>query len=248
MMIKEIPMRLQKNLALLATTTATVLLSSAAFAQDPPPPREASIALGYVGTTGNTDTATFNAEFLLTLRSAKWTHNMKAQALGSQQSSQTTAERYFLENKSDYNLDEMQYLFGKASYLDDRFSGYSYQATGSVGYGRYLIKNDTFSLQAFGGVGYRQVEIVNGDSNGEAIVTVGEKLEWVISDSSKLVQSFTSDIGSDLTLSIFELGLESQIVDRIATKIAFQARNISDVPVGRKKTDTQTSISLVYAF
>jgi putative salt-induced outer membrane protein len=236
-------MRLQQRIVVLAIGA---LCSVSALAQDKP--REASIALGYVGTTGNTDTSTFNAEFLMKLTSAPWVHNIKMQALGSQDNSITKAERYFLEDKSDYNLDENQYLFGKASYLDDRFSGYSYQATAAAGYGRYLIKNDTYALQAFGGLGYRQSDVINGDSNGEAIVTVGEKFEWAISDSSKFVQSFTSDIGDELTLSIFELGLESQIVGSVATKIAFQARNISEVPAGRKKTDTQTSISLVYAF
>lgn len=209
---------------------------------------DASLALGYVGTTGNTDTSTFNLEFLATLPVENWTHNLKLQGLGSQENSRTKAERYFLEDKSDYNLDADQYLFGKGSYLDDRFSGYSYQATLAAGYGRYLIKSDNLSLQGFGGAGYRQSDVVNGASDGEGIVTLGEKLEWTLGASSKLVQSLSSDIGADLTLSIFEIGLESQIIDRIATKIAFQARNISEVPVGNKKTDTQTSVSLVYSF
>jgi putative salt-induced outer membrane protein len=220
--------------------------SGATLAQEKP--REASFALGYVGTTGNTDTSTFNAEFLLTLRDAPWTHNVKFQALGSQENSRAKAERYFLEDKSDFALDADQYVFGKGSYLDDRFSGYSYQATGTAGYGRYLVRQDNFTLEGFGGLGYRRSELVSGLSNGEGILTVGQKLGWSISDSSKLVQSFSSDIGNDLTLSIFEVGLESQIIDRIATKIAFQARNISEVPLGNKKTDTQTSVSLVYSF
>lgn len=238
-------MKMTKALLVLAVVAAQ---SSAVFAQDDTPPLEASLGLGYVGTTGNTDTTTFNAEFLMTLRSAPWTHNLKFQALGSQENSLTKAERYFLEDKSDYALDDQQYLFGKGSYLDDRFSGYGYQATVAAGYGRYLINNDTLNLQAFGGLGYRQNDVIDADAEGEGIVTLGEKLEWNISDNSKLVQSLTSDIGEELTLSIFEVGLESQVVGGIAMKVAFQARNISEVPVGRKKTDTQTSVSLVYSF
>lgn len=238
-------MTLKHTLLVLAVAAAH---SSAVFAQDATPPREASLAIGYVGTTGNTDTQTFNAEFLMTLRSAPWTHNIKLQALGSAEDSETKAERYFLEDKSDYALDDQQYLFGKGSYLDDRFSGYSYQATVAGGYGRYLINNDSYNLQAFAGLGYRQNELVLGDAEGEGIVTLGEKFEWNISDNSKFVQSLTSDVGEELTISIFEMGLESQIIGGIATKIAFQARNISEVPVGRKKTDTQTSVSLVYKF
>src|SRR5688572_14759278 len=103
-------MKLKHALLMLAVVTAQ---TSAVLAQDAEPPREASLGLGYVGTTGNTDTTTFNAEFLLTLRADSWTHNVKFQALGSQENSVTEAERYFLEDKSDYSLDDVQYLFGK---------------------------------------------------------------------------------------------------------------------------------------
>jgi putative salt-induced outer membrane protein len=221
-------------------------ISMAVMAQDEP--FEASIALGYVGTTGNTETTTFNTEVLVTLRTENWTHNGKFQGLGAQDESVTTAERYLLEEKSDFNLDEMQYVFGRGSYLDDRFSGYNYQASVAAGYGRYLIKSDTLSLDAFGGPGYRESDVTNGESEGEGIITVGENLAWQISSNSALVQSLTSDIGEEFTVSRFEIGLTSNIIDRIATKIAFQARNTSEVPAGNKKTDTQTSVSLVYSF
>lgn len=229
---------------------ATIALCQSGYllAADAADPMEASIAVGYVGTTGNTDTQTANAELLLTLRSGQWVHNGKLQALAAQENSTSKAERYFLEDKSDYNLDEMQYLFGKGSYLDDRFSGYSYQATAAAGYGRYFVKAPDFALQGFSGVGYRQTQVVNLPSDGEGILTLGEKIEWSLSDSASLVQSLSSDIGSDLTMTVFEIGLQSQIIDRLATKIAFQARNLSEVPVGNKKTDTQTSVSLSYSF
>jgi putative salt-induced outer membrane protein len=65
---------------------------------------------------------------------------------------------------------------------------------------------------------------------------------------SALTQSFTTDIGEELTVSKFDIGLETNIIGSITTKIAFQARHISDVPVGTENTDTMTSVSLVYNF
>ena len=224
-----------------------LLMSCTAMAQDEKA-YDASVSLGYVGTTGNTDTTTFNAEVLLTYTMDRWLHTAKFQGLGSQENSVAKAERYYLEDKSDFSLDEDQYLFVKGSYTDDRFSGFEYQASAAAGYGRYLIRNDTFKLQGYGGVGYRQNDIINLGSEGEVILSVGESAAWQISNSSALSQSFTSEIGNELTVTRFELGLESQIIDRIATKIAFQVRNTSEVPVGNKKTDTQTSVSLVYSF
>jgi len=225
-----------------------MLATAPVLGQEAERPYDASVALGYVGTTGNTDTTTFNTEVLFTFRQELWTHNAKLQGLASQENDVTRAERYYLENKSDFALDENQYLYGKGSYNDDRFSGFDYQATLSAGYGRYLIRRDNYDLQGFVGAGYRENEIQGFGSEGEGIISLGESVNWQISDNSKLVQSFTSDIGNDLTVSRFEIGLESNIIDRIATKIAFQLRNNSEVPAGNKKTDTQTSVSLVYTF
>ena len=209
---------------------------------------DASIAFGYVGTSGNTDTDTYNLEVLYTLNTEMWEHNVKFQALGSQENSQAKAERYFLQDKSDYNLDEDQYLFLKGSYTDDRFSGFDYQAAVSAGYGRHLIRNDRFEFQGFGGLGYRENNLIGGGNEGEVIVSLGEEFGWQISDNAALTQSFTTEIGDTRIVSVFEVGLETNIIGDITTKIAFQARNNSDVPVGREKTDTLTSISLVYSF
>ena len=229
-----------------AIFASMLVLPCAAVAQERP--WDASISFGYVGTTGNTDTTTYNLEALLKYDTMRWSHNAKFQALGAQENDAARAERYYLEDKSDFNLDADQYLFGKGSYTDDRFSGFEYQAAFSTGYGRYLLRNDTFNLQGFGGVGYRQNDIINAGSEGEVILSLGENFAWEISDSSSLIQSVTSEIGDELTVTRFEIGLESNIIDRIATKINFQARNTSKVPLGNKKTDTQTSVSLVYTF
>jgi len=222
------------------------LFPGLALAQEEP--FAASISLGYVGTTGNTDTTTFNTELLATWRRDRWVHNLKFQGLGAQENDVARAERYYLEEKSDYNLDEVQFLFGKASYTDDRFSGFDYQAMVAAGYGRNLIRRDDLTLQAFAGPGYRENAITNGDNVGEAIFSLGENLTWRISDNAALTHSFTSDIGEELTASKFDLGLETNIVGNITTKIAFQARHTSEVPPGTENTDTMTSVSLVYNF
>lgn len=225
--------------------------SGGVLAQNDPvdDPIEASISLGYVGTSGNTETQTYNTEFLLTWNTTSWTHNLKFQALGSSEDGTATAERYYLEEKSDYNFGEDRYLYVQGSYNDDRFSGYEYQASLTGGYGQYLFRSETFSLQGFGGMGFRQSDVVDGETIDEVIlISLGEELRWTISDSSSLYQNFKTEIGEDLAVSVFEIGLESNIIGSIATKLAFQARHNSDVPEGVKSTDTQTSVSLVYRF
>jgi putative salt-induced outer membrane protein len=227
-----------------------LVLSKSVFAQDEEErPYDASVALGYVGTSGNTDVTTVNTEFLLTYFDEGWTHNFEFSSLASSENNTGRAERYFIGNKSDYALmDEDNYLYIQASYTDDRFSGFDYQALLTSGYGQYILRGNGKDLQGFIGLGYRENDSKTTGSEGEAVITLGEEYDWAISETSALTESLTFNIGDKRTITTFEVGLESNIIDRISTKIAFQYRNNSDVPTGIDKTDTQTSISLVYTF
>jgi putative salt-induced outer membrane protein YdiY len=241
-----------KTFFITTVLTLSSLFSVAAYAQDPAEeerPYDASASVGYVGTSGNTDVTTLNTEFLMTYYDENWTHNFVFNTLSSRQDGDAKAERYFIRNKSDYALmDEDRYLYAQASYTDDRFSGFDYQAAVSVGYGQYFLRGDGLDLQGFAGLGYRQNDAKTTGSEGESVLTLGEELDWAISETSELTQALTFEIGDKRTITTFEIALESDIVDRISTRIAFQYRNNSDVPVGIKNTDTQTSISLVYTF
>ncbi len=226
--------------------------SGAVFAQqqEPERPYDASIALGYVGTSGNTEVTTFNTEFLMTYRDAQWVHNLRLLSLVSTQDSRGRAERYYGRNKSDYRLvDERHYLYAQGTYTDDRFSGFDYQATLSAGYGRDFIDNDRFFFEGYAGLGLRMdKERVTGDSEREAVLSAGQNFNWRISDNARFTQALLAEVGDSRTITTFEIGLESNIVDRLATRIAFEARHTSVVPPGTRKTDTQTRINLVYTF
>ncbi len=242
-------MRKFRTLYLSTLASGLALAMSVSHADEREPGYDASASLGYVGTTGNTDTQTFDTQLRYTLRTAGgWIHNARFQALVAEQDSLTSGERYVLDGKSDYRIGERGYMFGKANYTDDRFTGYDYQASLAAGYGHYFSNTDELFLEAFGGLGYRHNALAVGPDDGEAIISLGQNLEWAFTDSTSLNQSLTSEIGDDLTVSRFEISLVSNLIGQLATKIAFQVRHISEVPVGREKTDTQTSVSLVYTF
>jgi putative salt-induced outer membrane protein len=212
-------------------------------------PYDASVALGYVGTSGNTKITTLNTEFLLTYREDYWTHNVEFRTLNSRQNGVGKAERYLVRDKSDFRLiDEDKYLYVQGSFIDDRFSGFDYQASVSGGYGQYFLRDDISRLEGFAGIGFRQNNEKDVGSEGEVVLTLGEEYDWVISETSSFTQGLIFEIGDKRTITTFSIGLESSILERISTRIAFEYRNTSDVPVGFSKTDTETSINLIYIF
>lgn len=236
----------------LALFISSLAAFSQAQEQEEKAANEGSASVGYVGTTGNTESQTFETQLRYVMRRSDWVHNFDLQSLYAKQEEEVNGERYYLQSKSDYQVSEDDYAFLKVSYTDDRFTGYAYQATASLGYGHYFFKREGLTLEVFSGLGYRYNELPetaeNAASEEEGIVTLGENLRWAVSENVRLTQSLTSELGEELTVSRFELGLVSTLIGDLATKIAIQVRHISEVPPERENTDTQTSISLVYEF
>lgn len=229
-----------------------LMLPAGLSAQESKPANEGSVSLGYVGTTGNTESQTFEGQFRYLMRREAWVHNFEFSSLYAEQEEEINGERYFVQGKSDYQITETDYAFAKLSYTDDRFTGYDFQATASFGYGHHFYDRDDLSLETYFGAGYRYNRLPDigfgADGEEEAIFTLGENFEWEMSESTKLTQSLTSEVGEELTVSRFDIGLVSQLVGNLATKIGFQVRHISEVPPDRENTDTQTTVSLVYSF
>jgi putative salt-induced outer membrane protein YdiY len=57
-------------------------------------PWEGTASLGFLSTSGNTDTTSYNTAFEISYAKDKWTHTFDAAANGADESDTTTAEAY----------------------------------------------------------------------------------------------------------------------------------------------------------
>lgn len=227
-------------------------MSGLAAAQTPEPPGKpwsAELGLGITMTSGNTDTSTVNGTGEVVYQVTQWRHSARAEALRSSAEGVETAERYLVTGKSDFRLDERNYLFGLLGYEDDRFSGYDYQANASVGYGRDLVQGPKVNANAELGVGARHNRLAETDeSDTEGTIRVAAALSWNISEVATFGQQLDSTIGEDLTVTNSITSLSTQVVGNLAAKLSVHVRYISDVPEGVEKRDTKTTANLVYKF
>jgi putative salt-induced outer membrane protein len=248
-----------KNMQQLAVVTLAVTSFTASVAShaadEKKSPWTTRAELGYVVTSGNSETSTINAKIDATHEKDKWRHNIHAEALGASTTDQTTnidttsAERYQLSGKSDYKFNETDYMFGTAVYDKDRFSGFEYQSTIAAGYGRRVINDTDMTLDLEVGPGVRVIKIDNApDSDSEAILRLAAKYLWKLSDTSEFTEDLSVDAGSDLTVTKSVTALTANINSTLAMKISLTIKNNSEVPLGSKKTDTQTAVTLVYSF
>jgi len=205
--------------------------------------------LGYVGTTGNTRTSTFNARVDMTHEKDKWRNNLVANTFYTKNSDVKTAEKYFVSGQSNYRYSGNMSLFGRASYEDDRFSGYEYQATATIGLGRRFLQarpSMTLDLEVGGGIKGYQEE--GGNSKTEAIFRLAGKYAWDFREKSKFTQELSSDIGGQFTVDRSITSLTAQLRGNFAINLSYTVKYTSRVPEDKKKTDTETAINLVYVF
>lgn len=134
------------------------------------------------------------------------------------------------------------------NYEDDKFSGYDYRVSEALGYGRRVIDEPTLMLSLEIGPGARQSKLETGGSDNEMTARGAAKLEWKIAETSTFTEDLTTDVGEDVTVTKSITALRAQINGSLATKITYTIKNTSDVPVGVRKTDTETAVTLVYSF
>ena len=66
--------------------------------------------------------------------------------------------------------------------------------------------------------------------------------------TTKLVDKFHLETGSDNTLLTNFAGVEVKMSDKLALAAGYDVRHNTKPPPGKKKTDTVTTLNLVYAF
>lgn len=223
-----------------------MLLSNLAQAEEDANNWKGGAELGFVSTDGNSNTKTVNAKLDIKKSWGGWADNVKIDAMNSKQDGVRSAEKYSTYNKLQYSYNEHDYAFWDIDYQKDRFSGFEYQAGTSFGYGRKLLKNDTYNWDVEIGPGYRVSELENGDKQEDAVIKVATHYEWKISESAKFNQLLSHEEGEDNSITLSESGLTTQINGKLAMKVSYKVKYQDVVPAGFERTDTETAVTLVY--
>lgn len=207
-----------------------------------------NVEIGYVTTSGNTETESLNAKAKVETEREKWRHTINFEALNSSDQNVTTAERYMLSGQSSYKMGKKNFFYALVSYEDDRFSGYDYRVTESIGYGRRVIGEPNLTLDLEIGPGARQSKLDTGETEDELMARGAAKLAWKVSATSKFTEDLSTEVGEDVTVTKSITALSAKVNSSLATKLTYTIKNTSDVPPGIEKTDTEMAVTLVYDF
>ncbi|HTN35069.1 MAG TPA: DUF481 domain-containing protein [Marinobacter sp.] len=217
---------------------------------------EGEAELGVLISSGNTDESIVNTRLGLKHEVERWRNLGEFSSKYSESNDETTAEQYEAMAETNYRFHEQNFWFLRGEYADDRFSGYDFESSASTGYGnRVWMEGERSFLDLSVGAGYRynKLDEVNADGDDaeeEAIIRLAAKFDYALSENALFRQKLSAEIGLDENNRITqsETSLKTNIVGNLSMKAAFRVKHASQVPDDKKKTDTETSLSLLYGF
>lgn len=252
------------NRSLLTFALALALPTASLHAEEAP-------AEGWTGTgelglalaRGNAKSENLNTKLSFKNEDDQWKHQFSFAALRAkgettgdfdgdgvpEERFELNANRYEAGASSALKMNERAYWVGALRYENDDFAPFEHQTTFSLGYGYTAIKSDSTTLSLEAGPGYRRAKsAATGETETDTIIRAQIDFQHQLTENTQLGNLLLVESGSDNTFIQNDLGLKVAMNSKLALKAGVQVRNNSDVAPGTDKTDTLTTVNLVYTF
>ena len=212
---------------------------------------------GLVLSSGNTENETANAKLAMAHEAGNWKNSFGLTTLYASDEDGATAQRWEAFTQADYNFSPRTFWFGAARYEDDRFSGFEHQVTVSSGLGRKFVDSDRTRFVGTAGVGYKFYETADVFDENDVLIQEEAResdvvfrgtldFEHSLTESTKLLDKFIVESGADNTYYQNDLSMEVRMTAVLALSVGYSVRYNSDPPPGFEKTDTLTTVNMVY--
>ncbi|WP_251358626.1 YdiY family protein [Kangiella sp. TOML190] len=243
-------MKLTKIFAAVAAVVSMGSVQASGLLADAPEEgTKGNIDLGFVDTSGNTNTTTMNGAFDYLIRvSDPYSMGFSVTGLNNSDDDERSAEKYTFAWNNRYDLSEKDFLYGTLDYVNDYFGAYDYQSGVYFGYGRQIFKDDSGSLSLGVAAGYRINKVFVGDDEKEGVLRGDLDYAYNISESATFTQKLTAIIGEEVDTYDSETALTAKLSDSLALKVAYLVTHNSKVPADRDKTDKTASVGVSYSF
>ncbi len=144
------------------------ILAISAFAEEEKSAWSGNSELGFVKTSGNSNTEALIAKQSIVYDARPWRNTIKLEATNAKSEvddddpattevvetkDKRTTEKYYASEQLDRFISERLYAFLKATYEKDRFSGFDNQVTGLLGLGYTLVDTESFDMKMELGAG-----------------------------------------------------------------------------------------------
>jgi putative salt-induced outer membrane protein len=235
---------------------SAVFCASRVFAQppaappkEPPPLWDAQVGASFVGTSGNSETASTGADFAAHRRGEIWKIESTATLVHTSDKGNTTAERYLGMVRVDRALTPIVGVSAGEKAERDRFAGIDFRNIADVGLRWALVRQTTWTLDGVTGIAWNHESRTTGDTLNDPVglFQVLSRIPFGGSgDTTQRVTFYPDFRTSSAYRTEIELAAQAAMNAHLALKFAYLLRYSNDPVPGFEKTDNTTTASVVF--
>lgn len=218
-------------------------------AAPPTPLWTGSVGLSYLSTSGNTDTESLGFATAWARQPTPWGMEVAATVHRAESEGVTTAERYLGGVRGKRAIGDRHELFGGLSYESNELGGFDSRVIVEAGALWKAFSTSTQELALDGGLTWTAEDAVVGEREDFLGALLGVAYAWKISATAtfreRLVFYPNFDTSDDWRIRS-EASLEAALADAWALRVGFLVSRDNLPPPGFEKTDSATSVSLVF--
>jgi putative salt-induced outer membrane protein len=213
-------------------------------------PWSGDFALGYLATSGNSETSSINAKGSLVYAADRWKNTLTAAAVNTYADNESSAENYTATEQLDYNFTPRDYAFGAVEWNKDLFAAIRERTSETIGYGRHVLMGSTHLLDLEIGAGARQSQTndVPRQREDDFIGRGAAKYQWNISQTATFLEALKVETGESNTYVESVTQLKLAIVGNLYANLSYTVKNNSETAPDTEHTDTETAVTLSYEF
>lgn len=243
-------MTMNKTAFALALCVATpVAFADGLLSDAPDEGYKGNIDLGYISTSGNSETESLNGQFDWLARATEnWATGIQITGVSNSSDGTRDAEQYTFAWNNRYDISEKSFFYGIIDYKNDYFGAYDYQAGAYLGYGHEFFKSDDGHLSLGFGLGYRVNAVFIGDDEKESVLRGDLDFAHQLTDYARFTQIISAVWGEEVDTYVSKSAISTKISENLAMKLSYLVTYNSEVPVGAEKTDRTTTVGISYSF
>lgn len=213
-------------------------------------PWSGDVAIGYLATTGNSETSSLNGKFNVVYAQERWKNTLTGSAVNTYADDESSAESYLATEQLDYNFTSRDYAFGAVEWTKDLFAAVRERTSETTGYGRHVLTGPTHFLDLEIGAGARQQQTNDTprQRNTDFIGRGAAKYRWAITDTTSFSESLKVETGESNTYTESVAALKLQVVGNIYANLSYTIKNNTQSAPDTKKTDTEAAVTMSYEF
>jgi len=234
-------------------------------------PFTASAELGALFKTGDTKSGDIKAGLDFDYKEGQWESALRFDLLVRKTETEikendevvgeefkTSDQKWTIVSQTNYTIepDGKNYIYGNASYEDNRFGSFDNQSSISGGWGRRWLENETATLDVDIGPGYKRdvlkaTDTQSSETNDAFIIQsqalYKRKINEHVDFEQLLVAKYSPKDGENSTYKA-RSSITTKLIETLALKFSFTVDHNTDVDEGKENTNTQTAMTLVYSF